>query len=286
MSSTEDNNSFNDEVRQINTLKEDFADIRKQLEELRLKIGKRNGNEGVAIQETTVVDETTPVPSGFQQQSALVPKLDLTKISSNNKDLLEKAKIRLLSYSDPKNHSFDKNDLHLLANIVANRHDEVQDFLTRDEKKKIKGVAQSRLQILDKKPKVNESEIGFLKDALRGEYQEYKHRDDVTTFSPVSTDRSISFSPLVTPMSSTRSNSPRSTYSSPSSTPRPDENSEEVDDSQLNNERFIRKTGGKRYCGTKRIDCGKRDSTMKHNRHRTTKRSRTNKKSRTLKKKH
>lgn len=267
MSSTQDINSFNDEVTQINTLKEDFADIRRQLEELRLKIGKRNGNQDVAIpvQETMVVDETTPVPSGFQQQSALVPKLDLTKISSNNKKnvvdsriLLNSAREKFKNF-DPERNGFDKNDLHLLANIVANRHDEVQDYLTLDQKNKIKGFAESRLKFLNKNPKVNESEIGFLKDALRGEYQEYKHRDDVTTFSPVSTDRSISVSPLVTPRS--RSNSPlvttRSTSSSPSSTPRP-----QVKQAWK---------GGKKTRKT---------------RHRMTKRRRTNKKSRTHKKRH
>ena len=55
MSSTQDINSFNDEVTQINTLKKDFDDIRRQLEELRLKIGERKGNKGVAVQETTTL---------------------------------------------------------------------------------------------------------------------------------------------------------------------------------------------------------------------------------------
>ena len=278
MNSTE--NSYQKEKQDIDALTYDFADIRKQIEELRLKIGKRNGNQDVAIQETVVVDETTPV---------IIPKLDLTKISSNNKDLLEKAKIRLLSYSDPKNHSFDKDELHLLANIVANRHDEVQDYLTVDQKNKIKGFAKSRLDFLEKKPTENKIEIDFLKDALGGKYQEYKHRDDVTTFSPVSTPRSRSNSPLVTPGS--RLNSPRSTYSSTTSTPqvssRPDENSEYVDDSQLNNERFIR-NGGKRYCGTKRIESGKRNSTMKRGKQhkKSQKKSKSHKKSRTHKKRH
>ena len=45
MSSTQDINSFNDELTQINALKQDFADIRRKLEELRLKIGKRKGNQ-------------------------------------------------------------------------------------------------------------------------------------------------------------------------------------------------------------------------------------------------
>jgi hypothetical protein len=218
MNSTE--NSYQNEKKDIDALTSDFADIRKQIQELQIKIRERKGN--------MAVEETTTIPSSLQKQPVVVPPLNLKEVNPGNKKnvvdsriLLNSAREKFKNF-DPERNVFDKNDLHLLANIVANRHDEVQDYLTLDQKKKIKGFAESRLKFLNKNPKVNQSEIDFLKDALHGEYQEYKHRDDVIPFSPVPTDGSISVSPLPTPKS--RSNSPmstgRSTSSSPSSTPR------------------------------------------------------------------
>ncbi len=228
MSSTPNNNSFDDEVTQIQGLKNDFADIRRQIEELQKKLQNGKENVAVPVQETTVLEETTSNPFTPEKQPVIVPMLDFKQLPINNKKNVVDSRILLNSAREkfknfkPERDSFDKNDLHLLANIVANRHDEVQDYLTLEQKNKIINFAKARLKFLkNNKTQENQSEIGFLNDALLGEYQEYKHRNDVTTFSPVSTDRSISISPLVTPRSSSRSNSPMSTGRSPESTPRP-----------------------------------------------------------------
>ena len=226
MNSTE--NSYQNEKKDIDALTSDFADIRKQIQELQRQLQNKKGNVAVPVQKTMVVEKTTTIPSTPQKEPVIVPPLNLKQVNPGNKNTLANNKILLNSASDkfkPERDSFDKNDLHLLANIVANRHDEVQNYLTPKQKDKIIGFANARLNFLkNNQTQENQSEILFLEDAIRGKYQEYKHRDDVTTFSPVSTDRSISVSPLVTPRSSSRSNSPvstgRSTSSSPSSTHR------------------------------------------------------------------
>ena len=246
--------------------------ITKNLDEIRELLKELNngmGNLVIPLQDKDDIVKETTIPSSVEQP-VVVPELDFTQLSSNNKITPVNSKILLNTAREkfknfkPERDSFDKNDLHLLANIAAKRHDDVQDYLTPEQKDKIKGFAEARLRFLEKNPKVNNREISFLKDALKGRYEEKDHRNDVTTFSPVSTDRSITdrstVSPLVTP-SSSASNSPlpsaRSTSSSPETTSR-----EEV------------------------IEAWKGGIKTRKRKHRTTKRSRTNKKSHSHKKRH
>ena len=65
MNSTE--NSYQKEKQDIDALTSDFADIRKQIEELQRQLQNKKGNVAVPVQETMVVEETTTIPSTPQK---------------------------------------------------------------------------------------------------------------------------------------------------------------------------------------------------------------------------
>lgn len=300
MSSTE--NSYENEKKDIDALKYDFADILKQIQELQRQLQNRKGNVDVLVKENTPVEVIKAIDNNFLYD----------QIEDNDMNSKFDNKFK----SDSQNNSISGFTPNLKKNSKILPPLETPDYTikyTDDKIQEYHNVAnnESPTQTMDNEKKYNiiinaEKRLEYLKNNNNKDTHEY--RDEYRRLNDIYNKynkcknsgfckKNHSFTEktnALTPRGSSQVSPRGSPQVLPRESPRPDEYSEYVDDSQLDNSKnivfdkkyrpnFIKLGNGHRYGGTQRIYGIKK---TRKTRHRKTKRRRTNKRSHSHKKRH